>query len=182
VLTANLMPPAQVNVTSAPANSPPRQEAPRAAWLVATCGGLGHLRPGPGTWTSAVTVVAWWAIARGLGAQWRVVAAVAITLLLAAIGIPAATSLARSQGKPDPSIVVIDEAAGQMLSLVAAPLQWKYLVVSFILFRGFDIFKPPPLRRLEKFPGGWGVMLDDLGAGLYALAVLQLLVYSAVIG
>jgi phosphatidylglycerophosphatase A len=106
----------------------------------------------------------------------------ALALLLTAVGIPAGTSLARSQGKPDPSIVVIDEAAGQMLALVAVPLQWKYLLVSFILFRGFDIFKPPPLRRLEKFPGGWGIMLDDVGAGLYALAVLQLVVYSGVLG
>jgi phosphatidylglycerophosphatase A len=111
----------------------------------------------------------------------QLLASLALVVALAAIGIPAGTSVARTQGKADPSIVVIDEAAGQMLALVAAPLQWKYLVVSFILFRGFDIFKPPPLRRLERFPGGWGIMLDDLGAGLYALAVLQLLVYSAVL-
>jgi phosphatidylglycerophosphatase A len=180
-MASNLMPPAQVNPTSAPASSLAPLKASRVAWLLATCAGLGHLRPGPGTWTSAVTVTAWWAIARGLPPQWHALAAVAIALVLAAVGIPAATSLARSQGKPDPSMVVIDEAAGQMLALVAVPLEWKYLLVSFILFRGFDIFKPPPLRRLERFPGGWGIMLDDLGAGLYALAVLQLLVYSAVL-
>ena len=174
------MPPAPVNATSAQGSSP-HQPKSLAAWLIATCGGLGHLRPGPGTWTSAATVLAWWLIARGLTPQWQLLASLALVALLAAIGIPAGTSIARSQGKPDPSIVVIDEAAGQMLALVAAPLQWKYLVVSLILFRGFDIFKPPPLRRLERFPGGWGIMLDDLGAGLYALAVLQLLVYSAVL-
>lgn len=174
--------PAHVNATSAPGSAPTREPRSRVAWLIATCGGLGHLRPGPGTWTSAVTVLAWWALARGLSPPWQLPAALATALLLTAIGIPAASSLARSQGKPDPSIVVIDEAAGQMLALVAVPLQWKYLLVSFILFRGFDIFKPPPLRRLEKFPGGWGIMLDDVGAGLYALAVLQLLVYSGAFG
>lgn len=174
------MPPAPVNATSAPSSSLPQPQS-LAAWLIATCGGLGHLRPGPGTWTSAVTVLVWWLIARGLTPQRQLLASLALVVVVSAIGIPAGTSVARSQGKPDPSIVVIDEAAGQMLALVAAPLQWKYLVVGFILFRGFDIFKPPPLRRLERFPGGWGIMLDDLGAGLYALAVLQLLVYSAVL-
>src|SRR5262245_45851397 len=176
------MPPAPVNATSAPDSHSTPKPVSHAAWLVATCAGLGHLRPGPGTWTSAVTLLLWWAIARELRPQWQALAAAAIALLLTAVGIPAATSLARSQGKPDPSIVVIDEAAGQMLALVAVPLQWKYLLVSFILFRGFDIFKPPPLRRLEKLPGGWGITLDDVGAGLYALAVLQLLVYWAVLG
>ncbi len=170
-----------MNATSAP-GSVSQQQRSRTAWLIATCGGLGHLRPGPGTWASAATVLAWWAIARSLTPQTQFLAALALALLLTALGVPAAASLARSQGKPDPSIVVIDEAAGQMLALVAVPLQWKYLLVSFILFRGFDIFKPPPLRRLETFSGGWGIMLDDVGAGLYALAVLQLLVYSTVLG
>lgn len=103
-------------------------------------------------------------------------------VFIAAIGVPAGTSIARSVGKSDPSIVVVDEAAGQILAVVAVPVEWKYLLVGFILFRGFDIFKPPPLRRLERFPGGWGIMLDDLGAGLYALAVLQLLLHSQVFG
>jgi phosphatidylglycerophosphatase A len=105
-----------------------------------------------------------------------------VALLITAIGVPAAGSIARARGVGDPSVVVVDEVAGQMLALVAVPLEWKYLVVSFILFRGFDIFKPPPLRSLERFPGGWGIMLDDLGAGLYAFLVMQLLLYSGVLG
>jgi phosphatidylglycerophosphatase A len=124
----------------------------------------------------------WWVAARGLTFEWQAGVAAVVVLLLSAIGVPAATVVARSTGKADPSVVVIDEAAGQMLTVVALPLQWKYLLLGFILFRGFDIFKPPPLRRLEQFPGGWGIVLDDLGAGLYAGAVAQLLFRSGVFG
>jgi phosphatidylglycerophosphatase A len=127
-------------------------------------------------------VVAWWAAARSLSGDVQLLSALAITLLETLIGIPAAASIARASQKPDPSIVVVDEVAGQMLALVAVPTEWKYLIVSFILFRSFDIFKPPPLRTLERFPGGWGIMLDDLGAGLYAFSVMQLLFYSGVFG
>ena len=67
---------------------------------------------------------------------------------------------------------MIDEVAGQMIPLIVAPLRWKYLLASLILFRCFDILKPPPLRALERLPDGVGIMLDDVGAGLYALLVL----------
>jgi phosphatidylglycerophosphatase A len=165
---------AHVNATSAPVNPIPSQTSSRAAWLIATMCGLGRLRPGPGTWASAVTLLVWWAWARNLSAEWQVIAASMAMLGLSAMGIPTAASVARSADRPDPSMVVIDEAAGQMLALIAVPLEWKYLLLGFILFRGFDIFKPPPLRRLERFPGGWGIVLDDLGAGLYAFVLLQL--------
>jgi phosphatidylglycerophosphatase A len=68
-----------------------------------------------------------------------------------------------------------------MLTLVAVPLQWKYLIIGLILFRAFDIVKPPPVRRLEKYPGGTGIMLDDLGAGLYAWIVLRALLHVGVL-
>jgi phosphatidylglycerophosphatase A len=97
-----------------------------------------------------------------------------LSCLAIALGIPAATRVARESGINDPSFVVIDEVAGQMIALIAAPVRWKTLLAGFILFRAFDIMKPPPLRRLEKIPGGRGIMLDDVGAGLYALACLQL--------
>ena len=70
--------------------------------------------------------------------------------------------------------VVIDEVAGQMIALIAVPVDWKYMMASFILFRSFDIVKPFPLRRLETLPRGTGIMMDDVGAGLYALVLLQL--------
>jgi phosphatidylglycerophosphatase A len=92
-------------------------------------------------------------------------------------GIPAATRVVRETGLSDPRFVVIDEVAGQLIALIAAPLQWKSLLVGFILFRAFDILKPPPLRLLERLPEGTGIVVDDLGAGLYALAVMQLFLH-----
>jgi phosphatidylglycerophosphatase A len=99
-----------------------------------------------------------------------IVASVAITIL----GIPPSTTVARESGIKDPGFVVIDEVAGQMIALIGVPLNWKYLLAGFILFRAFDIVKPFPLRRLEKLPEGTGIMMDDVGAGLYALVLLQI--------
>jgi len=83
--------------------------------------------------------------------------------------------VAREANLKDPSQVVIDEVAGQLIALLAAPLNWKYLLASFILFRGFDIVKPPPVRQLERLPGGMGIMMDDVAAGFLALFLGQLL-------
>jgi phosphatidylglycerophosphatase A len=69
---------------------------------------------------------------------------------------------------------VIDEVAGQLVTLIAAPLTWQSLLLGFILFRGFDIVKPPPIRRLERLPEGLGIVIDDVGAGLYGLVLMQL--------
>jgi phosphatidylglycerophosphatase A len=94
-----------------------------------------------------------------------------------AVGIPAATLEARGCGRKDPSHVVIDEVAGQLVTLIACPLLWKPMLVGFILFRAFDIVKPPPIRRLERLPEGTGIVVDDVGAGIYGLVVLQVLLH-----
>ena len=91
------------------------------------------------------------------------------------MGIPAATRVAGASGLKDPQFVVIDEVAGQLITLIAIPVSWKSLLLGFILFRGFDIVKPPPVRQLEHLPEGTGIVVDDVGAGLYALAVMQIL-------
>jgi phosphatidylglycerophosphatase A len=150
-----------------------RPEAGKLSWLIATFFGCGRIRPGPGTWASAATVLLWWLISQAAGARLQVPLALLLACLATALGIPAATRVARESGSTDPSFVVIDEVAGQLIALIAAPVRWKTLLAGFILFRAFDIVKPPPLRRLEKIPGGAGIMLDDVGAGLYALAILQ---------
>jgi len=146
----------------------------RLSWLTATFFGIGHLQPGSGTWASAVTVLLWWALSHYVAASWLVPMAIAISVLVTLIGIPPSTVVARESGIKDPGFVVIDEVAGQMITLIAVPPHWKYLLAGFILFRSFDIVKPFPLRRLEALPGGTGIMMDDVGAGLYALALLQL--------
>ena len=106
---------------------------------------------------------------------------VVLTAVVVAIGIPAATLEARGCGKKDPSHVVIDEVAGQLLTLVTCPIGWPALLAGFILFRAFDIVKPPPVRSLERLPEGTGIVVDDLGAGLYGLIVLQLLLHFGVV-
>ena len=156
--------------------APPKS---RLSWLVATFFGIGFLRPGSGTWASAVTVVLWWAASHyWLQPGWLLPAAIVASVLITIIGIPPSTTVARESGVEDPGFVVIDEVAGQMIALIGIPLNWKYLLAGFILFRAFDIVKPFPLRRLEKLPEGTGIMMDDVGAGLYALVLLQIWLHA----
>jgi phosphatidylglycerophosphatase A len=107
----------------------------------------------------------------------RIPVAIVLAVLITLIGIPAATQVARGYGAKDPQFVVIDEVAGQLVALIAVPLAWKYLLAAFILFRAFDIVKPPPVRQLEAIPEGAGIAMDDVAAGLYALAVMHLLLH-----
>ncbi len=148
---------------------------------MATFLGIGYLRPGPGTWASAATVLLWVLVGSRLRDFWQVPGILLLAGMAVAAGIPAATSVARAAGIEDPSFVVIDEVAGQLLALVGAPLRWKSQLAGFILFRAFDILKPPPLRLLERLPDGTGIVVDDLGAGVYALAVLHLLLHYGVL-
>jgi phosphatidylglycerophosphatase A len=149
--------------------------APVWASLVATFLGIGHLRPGPGTWGSAATVLTWWGLTRWIPAFWQPWTAILLAALAVLAGIPAATQVARASGQKDPQFVVIDEVAGQLVTLIATPATWKSLLLGFILFRGLDIVKPPPVRQLERLPEGLGIVLDDVGAGLYGLAAMQVL-------
>ncbi len=153
------------------------EPAPLWATVVATFFGVGHLRPGPGTWGSAATVVLWWLLAHKITLSWQPRAAALLALAAVLIGIPAATRVARASGRKDPQFVVIDEVAGQLVTLIAAPVAWQSLLLGFILFRAFDIVKPPPVRQLERLPEGMGIVVDDVGAGLYALAVMQIVLH-----
>jgi phosphatidylglycerophosphatase A len=145
----------------------------RFSWLIATFFGVGHLQPGSGTWAAAITAVVWWAVGRNLPSNWLIPVSALLALGVTLIGIAPSTVVARESGRKDPGFVVIDEVAGQMIAMIGLPLNWKYLLASFILFRSFDIVKPFPLRRLERLPAGTGIMMDDVGAGLYALVLLQ---------
>jgi phosphatidylglycerophosphatase A len=124
-----------------------------------------------------VTVVLWAALAYVLPASSRTPIIVALAMLVTLVAIPAATGASRSSGVKDPQFVVIDEVAGQLVTLIAVPFAWKTFLAGFILFRGFDILKPPPVRQLEKLPEGAGIVLDDIAAGLYACGVLHLLMH-----
>jgi phosphatidylglycerophosphatase A len=158
-----------------------KNAAPQWATLVATFFGIGRLRPGPGSWGSAATVLLWAALAYELPLSLRMPVAVALAVAVTLIGIPAATRVARDSGQEDPQFVVIDEVAGQLVALIAVPLAWKSFLAGFILFRVFDIVKPPPVRQLEALPEGTGIVLDDVAAGLYALGVVHLFLHFGVL-
>jgi phosphatidylglycerophosphatase A len=153
------------------------EPTPPWATLVATFFGIGRLRPGPGSWGSAATVLLWAALATALAPSSRTPAVVALAVGVTLIGMPAATRVARGSGIKDPQFVVIDEVAGQLVTLIAVPLAWKSFLAAFILFRAFDIVKPPPVRQLEALPEGTGIVLDDIAAGLYALGIVHLLLH-----
>jgi phosphatidylglycerophosphatase A len=120
-------------------------------------------------------VLLWAAAAYTVAPGLRAPGAIALAALVTLVGIPAATRVARGSGMKDPQFVVIDEVAGQLVALIAVPLAWKTFLAGFILFRVFDIVKPPPVRQLEAIPEGAGIVLDDVAAGLYTLAVMHLL-------
>jgi len=98
----------------------------------------------------------------------------AACIAVIAIGIGAAGHVDRMLGTKDNSTIVIDEIAGYLIALFFVPFSWGNVAAGFLVFRVFDIVKPWPLRRFERIPGGPGVMLDDLGAGVYTNIVLQI--------
>jgi phosphatidylglycerophosphatase A len=163
--------------------------SPRARLLI-TSFGLGHMRPFPGTWGSLPPCVVAGALmaagcgpAGGTGAWWLyhgVLALIAIAFCVICVrhGDGAETAF----GKKDPSSVVADETAGMSLALMfipahavsGTPKAALAILVAFVLFRIFDIIKPWPCRQIQSVPGGWGILLDDLLAGVYALICTQL--------
>jgi phosphatidylglycerophosphatase A len=156
-------------------------KAPLWATLIATFFGIGRLRPGPGSWGSLATVIIWWLLSRWITPSWQTLTAILLAGATILIGIPAATRVARAAGLKDPQFVVIDEVAGQLITLIAVPVAWKSLLPGFILFRGFDIVKPPPVRQLEQLPEGLGIVMDDVAAGLYALLIMHVLLHLGIL-
>jgi len=156
-----------------------QHEHPTKSWwafIVATFFGAGYGRPGPGTWGSIAAVLLWGAFAWGFNPspQHLLLALLCGIALSLVLGIPAATIVARESGRHDPQFVVIDEVAGQWITLLFCPPDWAHGLVALILFRLFDVTKPFPIRRIEKLPAGWGIVLDDVAAGLYALGTASL--------
>ena len=139
--------------------------------ILATFFGVGLFPVAPGTVASAVTVLGYQFLLRGLPRPLFVL----MWAVLFFAGAAAAAVHAVELGRPDPGRIVVDEVCGQLVAVAFLPPRWEALAVSFILFRVFDIIKPWPIRKLERIPGGWGIMADDLGAGLAAAALGRLL-------
>jgi len=138
--------------------------------IAATCFGLGYFPLAPGTFTSLVVVLTYKFYLYRISWPFHLL----IFLLIFLIGIPTSSRLSSEWKSKDPRKIVIDEAAGQYLALFQLNPAWSSLALSFLLFRFFDIVKPFPIRRVETFPQGWGIMLDDLVAALYAGLLISL--------
>ncbi len=137
---------------------------------VATFFGVGKIPLAPGTWASLVATFLFYPL---LDLRWPYYGAILLFVFFA--GAFAGTQYARRLGEVDPSSAVIDEVLGMGVAMFGlSKAHVEYCVMAFILFRLFDIWKPYPIRRVEKLPGGWGIMTDDLVAGLYALAWINI--------
>ncbi len=132
---------------------------------------LGYAPKGPGTVGSLGALAIAWALHAYLGISGAWIGLFGMLLIAPAIW--AAGRMAQDTGSKDPQIVVIDEVVGQWMTLAGAlTLNWKSWLGAFLLFRAFDIWKPPPVRQLERVAGGAGIVLDDVMAGIYAALVL----------
>jgi phosphatidylglycerophosphatase A len=149
-----------------------------AVWI-ATCGGAGYFPVAPGTAGSAVGLGLVVALRQvPFATPWLVVSLAVAAGLLFAVGTWAAGQAEKFFRRVDPAQVVIDEVVGQMITFLAWPrAPWKWLLAGFVLFRVLDVVKPFPARRAERIAGGWGIMLDDVVAGVYGLVVLMVLAY-----
>lgn len=158
-------------VSDAEQATPKRSLSDRLLSWTAIGFGAGRLPVAPGTWGSVQAVLLVALIYR-FGGVSAFSIHLAVTILLFAVAVPAAARVVREAGDPDPPSVVIDEIVGQAFCLLWIPPGWQWMLVGLLLFRLFDIWKPFPIRRLERIPGGFGIILDDLAAAIYASVLL----------
>ncbi|MEI7748683.1 MAG: phosphatidylglycerophosphatase A [Chlorobiaceae bacterium] len=147
-----------------------------AAKMFSTCFGIGYFPVAPGTVTSIVAVLCYYFIP----ILHQPLLLLSLVALCTVIGVWSGTLMEEEFGN-DPSIVTIDELAGQWLALAFLPEGWLPALLSLAFFRYFDIAKPGPVDAVQRFPGGWGIMADDLLAGLFANLVVRgiLLLFTA---
>jgi phosphatidylglycerophosphatase A len=144
----------------------------RLAVWIATSGPAGYAPVAPGTAGSLVGLVIYLLIA-----QWSLQAQLLAAAAIAIVGIWAGSVAARHFNRSDPSHVVIDEVAGQVVTLIGLGSSWVTIVLGFLVFRALDIIKPWPANRLEAMHGGTGIMADDLMAAVYGQIVMRALFF-----
>ncbi len=143
----------------------------RLAVWIATVGGLGYFPIASGTVGSAAGLVLYW-FTRHWPLPWQF----ALIVVVSIVGIWASTIAATHFGREDPGCVVVDEVAGQLVTLFAvAGIGWRGALVGFFIFRVLDVIKPYPANRFEKLHGGLGIMADDLMAGVYGNLLLWIM-------
>jgi phosphatidylglycerophosphatase A len=146
------------------------------AKIISTAFGVGYFPLAPGTMGSLAALIVYW-----ISPEITAIQLAMIILGISALGIYTATITEREMKNKlgqergiDPGIVVIDEVIGMLIALLFVPKTALFLIAAFIFFRIFDITKPYPIRQMERFPGGWGIVLDDVIAGIYANIAIQL--------
>jgi len=141
----------------------------KLAVLIATVGGLGYAPIAPGTFGSAAGILIYW-----LTRHWPMSWQLAIIAVVTVAGTWAATRAAAHFGKEDPGAVVVDEVAGQLVTLAFTGAGMTAAILAFFVFRILDIIKPYPANRFERLHGGTGIMADDLMAGVYGCVLVHL--------
>lgn len=145
--------------------------------LLATCFGIGYIQKGAGTVAALFCCLIWWILRFDQTSEFQQLVYI-VALFIA--GTLSASKVETAWGH-DSNRVVIDEWMGMALSLFLVPFTWVNFAIAFVLFRAFDIGKPFFIRRAEKLPGGWGVMMDDVLAGIYSLILLHLLLKTGLL-
>jgi phosphatidylglycerophosphatase A len=144
----------------------------RLGVAIATAFGLGYAPIAPGTAGSAGGVLIYL-----LTASWSFQSQLLLAAAVTAVGVWACFVATKHFGRKDPGHAVVDEVAGQLVTMLGTGASWKGAIIGFLLFRVFDIIKPPPARQLEALPGGWGIMADDIMAALYSCAILHAIIW-----
>jgi phosphatidylglycerophosphatase A len=144
------------------------------AKIFSTCFGIGYIQKGAGTIAALFCCAVWYALRiDGWHWSWQ-----ALYIAAVFVGGVAAANHVEAQWGHDSNRVVADEWLGMCVALFLIPSSWLNILLAFVLFRAFDIGKPLFIRKAEMLPGGWGVMVDDLLAGIYSNLILQLLIKS----
>ncbi|MEW5981560.1 MAG: phosphatidylglycerophosphatase A [Acidobacteriota bacterium] len=141
--------------------------------VVATFFGVGYAPVAPGT-VGSLAAIPVLVLIRGTAPLWL---EASFVVILFALGVWSASAAERLLACEDPGPVVVDEVVGMVIAMVGVPLSWPAVMVAFLAFRVMDIVKPPPARRLERLGGGWGIMADDVAAGVYANLAMQVLLW-----
>lgn len=145
----------------------------RISVLIASAFYIGFIPGAPGTYASLATTLGFYLV---FLVSWRILPSLHLSAvcLITVLGVLTAADSSRRTGEEDPSFVVIDEVAGQLLTFLFLPVTALNLILGTLVFRLLDIWKPYPIRKLEPLKNGVGIMADDLLAGIYANLVLQL--------
>ena len=143
----------------------------KLSYLLASVFYVGKLPLAPGTWGSLVALLAWYVIIPHISS----ITLIVLIIIIFGFGVYTSSVVENSINENDPSSVVVDEWVGQWIALLFLGQSVMWGVVAFGLFRLFDIWKPYPIRKLDDLHGGWGIMLDDVLAGIYALVLVNII-------